>query len=233
MSRVFEVTSVFDKFDTSWGKFVLEAFITKLSRNCTFRLISMFSLISMVCGAKKIPWLCSTIFLKHCNKACFTYQRSFHRCFANSVGQNNKLNANRESWKHEKFLHNRDQNDAVIRTTEVRKTGYEKIATFLREGWVGGGKTHFFFLFCLISDIWLATKEKNLKQTRVKKRRGNGFPPLMTLLITVRLSPCGHPAITDTPIIRTADKFRAKINYRHLTEINSRYYGLLLQRTLT
>ena len=47
------------------------------------------------------------------------------------------------------------------------------------------------------------------------------------------LSPCGHPAITDTPIIRTADKFRAKINYRHLTEINSRYYGLSLQRTLT
>ena len=48
-----------------------------------------------------------------------------------------------------------------------------------------------------------------------------------------QLSPCGHPAITDTPIIRTADKFRAKINYRRLTEINSRYYGLSLQRTLT
>ena len=48
-----------------------------------------------------------------------------------------------------------------------------------------------------------------------------------------QLSPCGHPAITDTSIIRTADKFRAKINYRHLTEINSRYYGLSLQRTLT
>ena len=48
-----------------------------------------------------------------------------------------------------------------------------------------------------------------------------------------QLSPCGHPAITDTPIIRTADKFQAKINYRHLTEINTRYYGLSLQRTLT
>ena len=48
-----------------------------------------------------------------------------------------------------------------------------------------------------------------------------------------QLSPCGHPAITDTPIIRTADKFRAKINYRHLTKINSHYYGLSLQRTLT
>ena len=39
--------------------------------------------------------------------------------------------------------------------------------------------------------------------------------------------------MTDTPIIRTADKFRTKINYRHLTEINSRYYGLSLQKTLT
>ena len=48
-----------------------------------------------------------------------------------------------------------------------------------------------------------------------------------------QLSPCGHPAITDNPIIRTADKFRAKINYRHLTKINSRYYGLSLHRTLT
>ena len=36
-----------------------------------------------------------------------------------------------------------------------------------------------------------------------------------------QLSTCGHPAITDTPIIRTAAKFRLKINYRRLTEINS------------
>ena len=39
--------------------------------------------------------------------------------------------------------------------------------------------------------------------------------------------------LVDTPIIRTADKFQAKINYRRLTEINTRYYGLSLQRTLT
>lgn len=118
MSRIFEVTSVFDKFDTSWGKLFLEAFITKLSRNCTLRRriqvnfnvqFNFNKLLHLVCGAKKIPWLCSTMFLKHYNKACFTYQRSFHRCFKNSVGQNKKLNANRESWKHEKFLHNRDQ----------------------------------------------------------------------------------------------------------------------------
>ena len=47
-----------------------------------------------------------------------------------------------------------------------------------------------------------------------------------------QLSPRGHPAITDTPIIRTAAKSPAKTNYRCLTEINSRYYGLSLMRTL-
>ena len=39
--------------------------------------------------------------------------------------------------------------------------------------------------------------------------------------------------LEDTPIIRTAAKFQAKINYRCLTEIISRYYGLSLMRTLT
>ena len=48
-----------------------------------------------------------------------------------------------------------------------------------------------------------------------------------------QLSTCGHPAITDTPIIRTAAKSQAKTTYRRLTEINSRYYGLSLMRTLT
>ena len=39
--------------------------------------------------------------------------------------------------------------------------------------------------------------------------------------------------LADTPIIRTAAKSPAKINYRRLTKINSRYYGLSLMRTLT
>ena len=47
------------------------------------------------------------------------------------------------------------------------------------------------------------------------------------------LSPCGHLAITDTPIIRTAAKSPIKTDYRRLNEINSRYYGLSLLRTLT
>ena len=48
-----------------------------------------------------------------------------------------------------------------------------------------------------------------------------------------QLSPCAHLAITDTPIKRTAVKSQEKPNYRRLTEINSRYYGLSLMRTLT
>ena len=48
-----------------------------------------------------------------------------------------------------------------------------------------------------------------------------------------QLSPCEHLAITDTPIKRTAVKSQEKPNYRRLTEINSRYYGLSLMRTLT
>ena len=48
-----------------------------------------------------------------------------------------------------------------------------------------------------------------------------------------QLSPCGHPAMTDTPIKRTAANSPAKTNYRRLAEINSRYYGLSLMRTPT
>ena len=48
-----------------------------------------------------------------------------------------------------------------------------------------------------------------------------------------QLSPCGHLAIMDTQIIRTAAKSQAKIIYRRLKEINSRYYRLSLMRTLT
>ena len=46
-----------------------------------------------------------------------------------------------------------------------------------------------------------------------------------------QLSPCGHLALTDNPIIRTAAKSPAETNYRRLTKINSRYYGLSLLRT--
>ena len=41
------------------------------------------------------------------------------------------------------------------------------------------------------------------------------------------------PCYYGTQVIRTAVKSPVKINYRRLTEINSRYYGLSLLRTLT
>ena len=61
------------------------------------------------------------------------------------------------------------------------------------------------------------------------------YPKLVsgTLHDYSQLSPCGHPAITDTPVIRTAAKSQAKINFRRLGKINSRYYRLLLLVTLT
>ena len=47
-----------------------------------------------------------------------------------------------------------------------------------------------------------------------------------------QISPCRPTAITYTPIIRTAAKSQKKINYRHFTLINFRYYGLSLMGTL-
>ena len=67
---------------------------------------------------------------------------------------------------------------------------------------------------------------------RIKLRQVTTWPWNSVIRLQSTLA-CGHPAIMDPPIIRTADKFRAKINCRHLTELNSRYYGLSLQRTLT
>ena len=41
------------------------------------------------------------------------------------------------------------------------------------------------------------------------------------------------PRYNGHPEIRLRAKSQAKINYRRLTEMNSRYYGLSLMRTLT
>ena len=54
------------------------------------------------------------------------------------------------------------------------------------------------------------------------------------MVITLKNSYKSTPALwttTDTPITRTATKSHAKINYRCLTKINSRYYGLSLMRS--
>ena len=56
-------------------------------------------------------------------------------------------------------------------------------------------------------------------------------------LLYSQLSPCGRHAITTTPLIRTPSSLLRTAtkspceNYRHLTETNSRYYGLSLLRT--
>ena len=57
----------------------------------------------------------------------------------------------------------------------------------------------------------------------------------LTIKVKSRLSdpPPPPPAITDTPIKRTAANSPAKAIYRRLTEINSRFCGLSLMRTLT
>lgn len=46
-----------------------------------------------------------------------------------------------------------------------------------------------------------------------------------------QLMPCGHPAITETPIIQTGAKFQAKMNYRWLFDWNT--WELLILWTLT
>ena len=56
---------------------------------------------------------------------------------------------------------------------------------------------------------------------------------IITDTVYSQLWPCSHPAITDTPIKRTTANSPAKTNYISLTEINSRYYGLSLMRTLS
>ena len=53
------------------------------------------------------------------------------------------------------------------------------------------------------------------------------------LLILVQKRNTVNTRLADTSIIRTAGKSQAKINYRDLTEINYRYYGLSLMWTIT
>ena len=54
------------------------------------------------------------------------------------------------------------------------------------------------------------------------------------LQLHVTVNSClADATITETPIIQTAAKSCVKISYRHLTKINSHYYGLSLMRTLT
>ena len=64
------------------------------------------------------------------------------------------------------------------------------------------------------------------------KRRLTEKIPAVAASRYSQLSPCEHVVITHTSLLRTAAKSPAKINYGRLTEINSRYFGLSLLRTL-
>ena len=75
--------------------------------------------------------------------------------------------------------------------------------------------------------------ELNTSLTITTKTTTNLICMTITDTVYSQLWPCRHPAKTDTPIKRTAAKSPAKTNYRRLTEINSRYYGLSLMGTLT
>ena len=60
----------------------------------------------------------------------------------------------------------------------------------------------------------------------MSKTQGWGVLPYISQIGIV------NSRLADTPIIRTAAKLLGKTNYRRLTEIKSRYYGLLIMRTL-
>ena len=53
---------------------------------------------------------------------------------------------------------------------------------------------------------------------------------LASIFLCSQLPPCGHLAITDTPLFTDSSKIPGE-SYRCLTEINFRYYGLLLLQT--
>ena len=74
-------------------------------------------------------------------------------------------------------------------------------------------------------------KASNLITNGVIIIKFNSITPLVNYWWS-QLLPGGHPAIVDTPIIRTEAKSLAKINYRCLTELKSSY-RLSLKRTLS
>ena len=75
--------------------------------------------------------------------------------------------------------------------------------------------------------------ELNTSLTITTKTTTNFICMTITDTVYSQLWFCRHPAITNTPIKRTAAKSPTKTYYRRLTETNSRYYGLSLMRTLT
>ena len=88
-------------------------------------------------------------------------------------------------------------------------------------------------IYCFYSNIAYERQTKDKRSQKSKKNAMNLYcKTVNTRGIQSTELPCRHPAIMGTLIRQTAATSLAKTNYRHLTEINSRYYGLSLMRTL-
>ena len=94
--------------------------------------------------------------------------------------------------------------------------------------WLGVNCKYIVFIAILFTNDRQKTKVHK-SQTRMRWIYNSKQSILMEYS---QLLPCRHPAIMGTLIRQTAATSPAKTNYRHLREINSRYYGLSLMRTL-
>ena len=84
----------------------------------------------------------------------------------------------------------------------------------------------------LVLEIALLVIQASWRSLSINKLSSSLFILIIIIIIIIKPSTV-NSRLTNTPIIRTAAKSQAKINWRCLTEINSRYYGLSRMRTLT
>ena len=94
--------------------------------------------------------------------------------------------------------------------------------------WLGVNCSYIVFIAILFTNDRQKTKGHK-SQTRM---RWIYTAKQLILVEYSQLLPCRHPAILGILIRQTAATSPAKTNYRHLSEINSHYYGLSLMRTL-
>ena len=94
--------------------------------------------------------------------------------------------------------------------------------------WLGVNCSYIVFIAILFTDDRQKTKGHK-SQTRMQWI----YTAKQSILVEYsQLLPCRHPDILGILIRQTTATSQAKTNYRHLSEINSCYYGLSLMRTL-
>ena len=64
-----------------------------------------------------------------------------------------------------------------------------------------------------------------IPQAKIFRRFPHGESEGKTDTLCSQISPCGHPAVTDSTIIRTAAKFPVKHHVGSVTTVNSLYCG--------